>query len=209
LDQLASRLIEFVSHQDNPLGLSILALSAFVEYIFPPFPGDTVTLFGAFLITSEGWGFTSVFASVLLGSGAGAMADFWLGKWLKRRELAHPSESKTRKRVDALVEKFRRHGEVFIVLNRFLPGVRAFFFVAAGMAGMRARWVFLWSLVSAALWNLLLIALGSSVGANFEELKAFFAAYSRLVWIALGLVVLFFVVRAVVRRLMRRPEKPT
>ena len=197
MDQLALRLIEFISQENNPLGLGILAASALLEYVFPPFPGDTVTLFGAFLITAKGWSFAGVFAAVLLGSGAGALADFWLGRWLGRTR--HP------KQLDRLVERFQRHGEVYLVVNRFLPGVRALFFVAAGMAGMRASRVLFWALVSATLWNLVLIAIGSAVGANFEALLAFFSAYSRLVWALVAVGVGIWIALAVWKRLRRAP----
>jgi membrane-associated protein len=198
VDQLALRLIDLISRQDNPLGWGILGLSALVEYVFPPFPGDTITLFGAFLITARGWSFVGVFGAVLVGSGAGAMADFWLGKVLQRRHIGGD-------RLRALVDRFQRHGEAYIVLNRFLPGVRALFFVAAGMANMRWTRVLLWAMVSAALWNLLLIAIGSAVGANFEALLRFFATYSRLVWIALGVVVAVWIARALWARWRRKP----
>ena len=205
VDQLALRLIEYVSSQNNPIGWGVLSASAFFEYVFPPFPGDTVTLFGAFLITSRGWSFVAVFGAVLLGSAAGAMADFALGRWLRRREATHPARHpKARAQIDRLVARFKRHGEVFIVINRFLPGVRALFFVAAGMADLRPRRVLLWSLVSAALWNLLLIAVGSSVGANFDRLRAFFATYAKIVWITLGAIAAIWLVRVVVRRITAR-----
>jgi membrane protein DedA with SNARE-associated domain len=199
VDQLALRLIELISQENSPLGLSILALSALVEYVFPPFPGDTITLFGAFLITAKGWSFAAVFGAVLLGSSAGAMADFWLGRVLQRRNVGG-------ERLARLVARFQRHGEVVLVINRFLPGVRALFFVAAGMAGMRWSRVLLWATVSATLWNLLLIAVGSVVGANFEALQRFFMTYARLVWAALGVLLLVWLARAIVRRIRRKPS---
>jgi membrane protein DedA with SNARE-associated domain len=205
VDQLALRLIDFVGQQNNPLGWAILGLSALIEYVFPPFPGDTITLFGAFLITARGWSFVAVFAAALIGSGAGAMLDFKFGQWLKRRELATESKHPVaRARIDKLVDRFKRHGEVFIVLNRFVPGVRALFFVAAGMAGMRARWVFLWALVSAALWNLLLIAIGTSVGANFDELLEFGRTYAKYVYIGLGILLAAWFARFLYKRLTAR-----
>lgn len=197
MDQLALRLIGLISQENSPIGLTILGLSALIEYVFPPFPGDTVTLFGAFLITARGWSFPAVFGTVLFGSAVGAMADFWLGRVLSRRRVGGP-------RIEKLVERFRRHGEAYLVINRFLPGVRALFFVAAGMAGMRPSRVLLWATVSAALWNLLLIAAGSAVGANFDALLGIFTTYARLVWAALGVVALVWIGRAIVRR-MRKP----
>ena len=197
MDQLALRLIELISHENSPIGLSILGLSAMIEYVFPPFPGDTVTLFGAFLITAKGWSFVAVLGSVLAGSAAGAMADFWLGKVLQKRHVGGD-------RLARLVARFQRHGEVFLVINRFLPGVRALFFVAAGMAGMRWSRVLLWATVSATLWNLLLIAVGSAVGANFEALQRFFTTYAKLAWGALAALALGWIALAIVRRVRRK-----
>lgn len=39
IDQLISAL--------GPLGLLVLGLAAMLEYVVPPFPGDTITLLGA------------------------------------------------------------------------------------------------------------------------------------------------------------------
>lgn len=205
MDQFALGLIDFVGQHNGPLGWGVLGLSALIEYIFPPFPGDTVTLFGAFLITAKGWSFAAVLISVLIGSGAGAMLDFHFGRWLKARELRTPGKHVERRAlVNRLVKRFDRHGEMYIVLNRFLPGVRAVFFVAAGMAGMRWDRVLFWSLVSALLWNLALIGLGSLIGANFEDLVRFMSSYSRIVYAILGALVLAWVVRAVWRRVSAR-----
>ena len=205
MDQLAVRLIAYITQQNNPTGMALLGLSAFIEYVFPPFPGDTITLLGAFLITAHGWSFPLVFLVVLAGSGAGALCDFWLGLWLKRRELAnaakHPAASA---KLAKLVERFRRHGAVYLVINRFLPGVRALFFVAAGMAGLRARAVLFWALVSAALWNLLLIAIGCTVGRNFGALRHFLATYSTVVWIALATIAVGWLARTLYRRFTSR-----
>jgi membrane protein DedA with SNARE-associated domain len=188
--------IRYVAANNNPVGLSILAASAAIEYIFPPFPGDTITLFGAFLITARGWSFVLVFTAVLLGSGVGAMADYYFGRWLARREAAWTGRrARVRQVIDDLVERFRRHGEAYIVLNRFLPAVRAFFFVAAGMAGLRPGRVLLWSLVSAALWNLLLISVGAAVGANWQRIQWFATTYSRAVSLLLVAIVVFFLGR--------------
>ena len=101
VDQISDWLIAFVSEQDNPLGLAVLAASALIEYVFPPFPGDTVTLFGAILITSHGWSFAGVFGSVMAGAGVGSMAAFYAGRgWQRRRERgalrAHPADQPAR-----------------------------------------------------------------------------------------------------------------
>ena len=64
----------------------VLFLSAAIEYLFPPFQGDTVTLFGAFLVATREWSLALVLGAVTLGSLCGAAGDYWLGAWLARRD---------------------------------------------------------------------------------------------------------------------------
>ena len=166
----------------------ILFAAAAVEYVFPPFPGDTVTLAGAVLVAAYGWSLPAVFVAVTLGSLVGAMAGFALGIWWERRWRAREGRARwAREQVDRLVEGFRKHGEAYLVINRFLPGVRAFFFVAAGLARMRPARVALFATVSAAAWNALLIAAGYAVGRNIALLESLFERYATLTWAALGL----------------------
>jgi membrane protein DedA with SNARE-associated domain len=196
LDWLTDWLISFVSDQDNWAGLAVIGGSAMLEYVFPPFPGDTITLFGAVLITAYGWSFAGVFGVVMLGSVAGSMADFWIGTRLeraRRRREDAGERAERRQTLQKLIDRFRRRGGWYLVLNRFFPGIRALFFVAAGMAGMKAWHVLVFSALSAAIWNLGIIGLGSLLGANFETLKAWVGRYTTAVWIVMGALLLGYV----------------
>jgi membrane protein DedA with SNARE-associated domain len=98
------------------------------------------------------------------------------------------------------VAKFHRHGAAYLVLNRFLPGIRSLFFVAAGLAEMRPGAVLGYSALSAALWNLGLIGIGSALGANFETLLAWVERYTLAAWLVIGGVALLWIGRTVWRR---------
>jgi membrane protein DedA with SNARE-associated domain len=185
--------------ENSLAGLAIIAASAMIEYLIPPFPGDTVTLFAAVLITGQGWSFFAVFGSVMAGSVAGSMAAYYLGGWLRRRRAREPAPEQA-KMVVRLVAKFQRHGPAYLVLNRFLPGVRSLFFVAAGMAAMRPAAVLFYSALSAALWNLGLIAVGSAVGANVDTLLGWVRRYTTVMWVIISAIVLLWTARYVMRR---------
>lgn len=203
MEALKEWLIEFVSNSNSVVGLGVIAGSAMLEYVVPPFPGDTITLFGAVLITAYGWSFFGVFGAVMVGSVAGSMLAYALGLYLERRRL-HRGRLR-RPAVTRLIAGFQRHGAAYLVLNRFLPGVRAFFFVAAGIAGMRPAPVLFYSALSSALWNLGLIAIGAAVGANFETLVMWVERYTTVAWLVLAAVVVGWVVRgALARRAARR-----
>ena len=46
-----------------------------------------------------------------------------------------------------------KRGNWYLAANRFLPALRAFFFVGAGLANMPLRAVIFWGGLSAAVWN--------------------------------------------------------
>lgn len=209
MDTVKDWFIAFVARDDNPLGLLVLGGASLIEYVFPPFPGDTITLFGAVLITAYGWSLLGVFGAVMAGSVAGSMLVYGLGLAIERRRERHPERSGPRKaRIDTLIERFRRHGAVYLVLNRFLPGFRAVFFLAAGMARLRPLAVLAYGAASAALWNLAVIGLGSAVGASFESLQAGFEVYLGLVWVGLGTLALVTLLRHLWQRRRARRAAP-
>jgi membrane-associated protein len=197
MEDIGQQLIDYLAAGQSAVGLLILFGSALVEYVFPPFPGDTVTLFGAFLAANFEWSVPLVFGVVTAGSLAGAALDYALG-----RRLAHTPagqlkgrKKKAREKVQPLLEKFERHGAAYVVINRFLPGIRAFFFVAAGMAKLPLWKVLAWGAISAAAWNALIIGAGFAIGKNWERLLGWLRTYTTVAWAVIGVIVLALLIR--------------
>lgn len=181
--------------QAGPFALPTLFLAALIEYVFPPFPGDSVTLLGAFVAVQGELPLTWVFLAVTAGSVAGAAIDYRIGARIGRAAERRSTEGQGRfaaasyERLRRIEAAYRRHGDLYILANRFLPGVRGFFFVAAGMAGMSFRRVMALGAISASVWNLLLLAAGWAVGENFDRLVHLFRTYSSIAWTLIALVV--------------------
>lgn len=204
LEGAVSALLE----QHEWVALLALLVSSVIEYVFPPFPGDTVTLAGAVLVTGFGWAFAPVFAAVTLGSILGSAIAFWAGQWLWRRGLLSPHDGAhgeaARGTLARLVTRFERHGEAYLVINRFLPGIRALFFVAAGLARMRLGRVLLFSALSATLWNLAIMAIGLAIGHNLAVIERVVQSWSVAMFIAIGALLAFVVGRWVWRKVRWR-----
>lgn len=174
-------------------GLLVLALSAMIEYLFPPFPGDGITVLGAVLVDAAGWSLWGVLAAVTAGSVAGGLLTYEVGRAVARgrrdgwlgRKLSAPA---IQTRVDQVCAYFTRYGAATIVVNRFAPGLRAVVFVAAGLSGLERWRVALWAVVSALLWNGALVGAGALVGHNLDALLGLLRRYTTAASWALALL---------------------
>lgn len=184
---------------------AILFVGSFIEYVLPPVPGDTIVVAGAVLVGAFGWSLAPIMIIVTLGAIAGATLDYYIGLWMARTGKLTRLRPGAQAAVDDIVRRFRRHGPVYLVVNRFLPGIRAFFFIAAGLAGLRLSVVLIWSTISALAWNALLVGIGYSLGHNLEALESFLSRYNTVMWILIGGIVLFFGWR-MYRKVNKRPE---
>ena len=151
----------------------LLGLSAFVENLIPPIPGDTITAMGAFLVGTGRLGFAGVYAVTTAGSLAGFLALFAVGSLLERRFFLERDYRWFRARDILRAEEwFRRYGYLLVLLNRFLPGVRSVVSVAGGMSRLRPFPVSLLALASCAVWNGIWIFLGYSLGSRWELVES-------------------------------------
>lgn len=178
----------------------LLGLSAYVENVFPPIPGDTITAFGAFLVGAGKLSFFGVYLSTTLGSLLGFLSLFALGGYLGRRFFIEKDYRFFRARDIVKVEQwFERYGYLLIALNRFLPGVRSVVSLAGGMAHLKPIRVILLALLSCALWNLLWILAGYWLGSNWQTVESRMSTlmirYNMVVLLLMGLGVLFLVLR--------------
>jgi membrane protein DedA with SNARE-associated domain len=162
----------------------VLFFATLVEYVFPPFPGDLLVVLGAWYAVDGALSWPATFASVTAGALVGAWIDYRIGVAVGRRlegRLAARS-GLSAARLARFEASYRRWGDVLLVVNRFFPGVRAFFFIAAGASRIPLRKVLLYGGISAALWNALLLAGGALFAKNAAELVALFERYTRVAW---------------------------
>ena len=184
----------------NTLLYFLLGLSAFVENVFPPIPGDTITAFGAFLVGTQRLSFFGVYLSTTLGSLFGFMFLFWIGTLLGRRYFIERDYRFFKaKDIIRAEEWFRKYGYYLILLNRFFPGVRSVISIAGGISQLKVLRVTLLALISSGVWNLIWIILGYSIGTNWdivkEKMGRIMFSYNLAVLILIGLVVLILVLR--------------
>ena len=197
--------MRFLDTLPNALIYFLLGASAFVENVFPPIPGDTITAFGAFLVGTERLDFFGVYLSTVVGSLIGFMFLFWVGGLLGRRFFLERDYWFFKAQDIIKAEAwFKKYGYLLILLNRFFPGVRSVISIAGGISGLKTKRVILLALISCSVWNLIWIFFGYMLGSNWDtardQMARIMGRYNLAVVILFGVVVLFFVVRKIVRK---------
>ncbi len=201
--------LDFLNTLPDYLIYLILGISAFVENVFPPIPGDTIIAFGAFLVGTQRLHFPGVYFSTTLGSLAGFMFLFWVGGYLGRRFFIE-RDFRFFKAQDIIRAQdwFRKYGYLLILLNRFLPGVRSVISIAGGISRLSALRVTFFALLSCAVWNLIWISFGFMLGSNWDTVRGrmdyLMARYNLGIFIFFGLLILLFLLRRFVKRFHQR-----
>lgn len=193
---MLEEILRWVEHTEGPLPYVVLGLGGASEYVLPLLPGDTVTLFGAFLATTTGRPPLLVYAAINVGSIGGSLLAYALGRWLAGRPGSPVFKSpRTRKAIRVIQARFARHGPMYLAINRFLPALRAFFFVAAGTIRMPVWQVLLYGGISALAWNALILAVAYTVGDNWAALQRIFERYTTVTLVVVSAVLLGFLAR--------------
>lgn len=169
-------------------------LSAYVENIFPPAPGDTITVFAAYLVGRSQLGFLGVFIATNLGSIAGFMTYYALGRLIRPECFKNyrflPSSS-----FDKAGEWFQRYGYWVVLFNRFLSGIRSVISIVCGMYRLPWPRVLLLTTIGCSIWNGLLMWAGYLLGANWRNLEHIMQQYSRILLAAAIVAVMIWLVR--------------
>jgi membrane protein DedA with SNARE-associated domain len=165
-----------------------LFVSSFVENVFPPVPGDTVTLFAAYLAGRSTGHIAGVFVSTTLGSLGGFMIYYGLGRLIpldyfikKNFRFIPASQFVTAERW------FQRYGYWIILANRFLSGLRSVISIVCGMYRLPWLRVVIVASIGASIWNGLLIYAGFTVGENWRSIDSLLQRYSRI-WLLAAIV---------------------
>ncbi|MBN1534387.1 MAG: DedA family protein [Spirochaetes bacterium] len=191
MDQILQRIIDFLLPMNDLFLYLFLFACAVIENFIPPIPGDTIMIFGAFLVGIGRLNYLYVFLSTTAGSVGGFMGLFLLGRFLEREFFMKRDIAFFKKENIIRGERwFGRYGYAVVFFNRFLPGLRSVVSIVSGISLLNPLWVLLCALVSAGVWNLLWLQTGYLLGNNWETVKAkaaeIFARYNLYAGIAIA-----------------------
>ena len=178
--------------------------------LFPFLPGDTLLFsVGLFVATDE---LNLAGGSNLLGllvgcigfvvaAFLGNVAGYEIGRAVGPPIRRHDGRIVKKKYLDRTVEFFDKHGSQALVIGRFVPFVRTYVTLVAGVSEMNRVKFWLWSLVGAVLWVVSIMCLGYFLGQAFPWLS------DKIDWVILGLLLLTVIPIGYEWRRNRRHER--
>ena len=146
---------------------------------FPFLPGDTLLFgLGLFVATERLDLFPGsplvelliAFSLMTLAAFLGNVAGYEIGRKLGPPLYARDGRLLKKKYFDQTEAFFDKHGNKALVIGRFVPFVRTFITVVAGVTRMNRARFFLWSLIGAVLWVASILSLGYFLGRRFPGL---------------------------------------
>ena len=189
-------ILSYISTLDTTWIYFILFFFSFIENVFPPSPSDVVVVVGASLIASTSLGFIPVLLITGIGSALGFILMYYVGFYLSEK-VVRSGKLKFISQ-DALNKTdhwFSKYGYKIILANRFLPGTRSVISFFSGVHELNVVKTFLFALISAFLWNVLIIYLGMMLGNNVELIDSYLKTYSNIGMGVTALILIIFTVR--------------
>lgn len=176
-----------------------------LESMIAPVPSEAVMPFVGFQVADGKWDFWLALTATSLGSITGSLLSYWMGyaggkpvvlKFGKYLLLnVHDLE---------MTERYfhRRQGLITIFIARFIPVVRHFISIPAGMGGMPLLPFVFVTLLGSTLWNLFLLGCGMKLREHWTLVQTYSHQVDLFI-VALGLITLTWFYRLRLKRRQR------
>jgi membrane-associated protein len=178
--------------------LGIIVLFVECGLFFPFLPGDTLLFAMGLFIAEEKVDIvpgnhlidlTVALVVYVLAAFAGNVTGYEIGAKLGPRIYERDGRIIKRKYLDQTSEFFERHGNPALVIGRFVPFVRTYITLVAGITRMDRRRFFVWSAIGAVGWVVSITLIGYILGQTFPALGKYidFVTYGLLAVTVLAL----------------------
>ena len=162
----------FQNYQSQFFVLALVIVFVECGLFFPFLPGDSL-LFAIGLFVASGQLHVNLALAILalgVAAFAGNVVGYEIGRFLGPKLYERDGRIIKLKYFDQTHTFFEKYGTRALVLGRFVPIVRTFITIVAGVGQMDRRKFFTWSAIGAALWVLVVTLAGYFLGSAFPSL---------------------------------------
>ncbi len=150
-----------------------IAIIVFLESgMFFALPGDSLLFTAGILAASTYLRLYYLIPLVFVSTFFGAIVGYYIGMHIERlRKFSFFKKILKEEHLNKAHVFFEKHGKLAIIFSRFIPIVRTFMPIAAGVAKMNYISFIKHSLVSSIIWATLVPTLGYFLGQIFPQIK--------------------------------------
>lgn len=192
-DQIVQTIVDWISIFP-PLGIYLIfTIIAYLENVLPPVPGDVLLAFSGYLAADGLLSLPLIWILTVIASVFGFMNMYWIGS-----KLGVQIDDKKGEHILLRFINYRhfrkgkiwmyKYGQWVIFGNRFLAGTRSVISLTAGMSHLNISYTIVNSLISSALWNATLLAMGWIVRDNWIVIGEYLSAYGKVILVCIGVV---------------------
>ncbi len=170
--------------QTGYLGIALLMLA---ENVFPPIPSELIMPLAGFTAARGELSIVWVVVAGTVGSIAGALLWYYVGRWIGAERLERWAERHGRwltmspEDVERARGAFARHGAAAVLVGRLVPAVRTLISVPAGITAMSLPRFLFWTGLGTAAWTALLAGLGYALESQYAVVADYVNPVSNVV----------------------------
>ena len=196
------QLTHFITSFIERVGYVGLGLLMTLEAIIAPIPSELIVPFSGFLISDGRFTWLGVLIATTIGSTVGAYALYALGKYGGRPLIAKWGHWVLVKPEDVAKteEFFKKHGGKAVFISKFIPIIRSYISLPAGLCNMRLAPFFLYSITGSIIWNTFLVYLGYTLKNNWAEAAEKIGRYDTPAKILVIIIVIIWILRHFYKR---------
>lgn len=170
-----------------------------IESSFIPFPSEVVVPPAGYRAANGELNIVLVVVFATIGCNIGALANYYLAKYLGRPVVYKFAASKlgrlcllSPEKIEKAEQYFVKNGASSTLIGRLIPGIRQLISIPAGLAGMPLRPFLLYTTIGAGIWNLILAGLGYWLGhvVPYDQLDETVLQYTKPIGYGIAVVVL-------------------
>jgi len=185
-----------------------------IETVFPPIPSEIILTFGGFMTTYTQMNVWVVILSATVGSVAGAVLWYGIGRILNADRLKRLFNSKLGKvlrlkksDVTKAGKWFEKQGSKAVFFGRFVPIIRSLVSLPAGMAKMKMLSFLGFTVAGTLIWNTVLIFLGRIAGSAWEKISEYLDIYTMVFIVILAVIFVIAAIIFIKKRFLKSSEE--
>lgn len=167
-----------------------------LENLIPPIPSEVILSFSGFISKSTSLNLFLIIIFATIGSLIGAIVLYYLAYFIglnllnfKFFKLCGLKKEDTEKSM----KHFQKNGYKSIFFGRFIPIIRSFISIPAGLSKMDIRLFLLLTWIGSFIWNTIFVIAGFILQDNWDTLANFFDKYSFFIFLIV--IILYIIIK--------------